>query len=236
MKNKNKKNLENNTQNSNKKDELTIRDFKFTDKQNNFINIGLHKDTNIIICKSPAGTGKTLCSVFCALKKLQDKRTKNIFYVRNPIESSSKGLGFVPGEISDKMDWVIQPLKDQLNQLLPPSQINALLLENKIEGIPIGYLKGRTFINATLIVDEIEDLSTQELLLTMSRMGHHCTLFMIGDEKQANIKNSGFMKVYNAFNNEKAKANGIHCLEFTKEDCMRNKITQFIIETFENIK
>ena len=217
------------------KDGLFIKDFPWTEKQKKFIEIGNNKNTNIIICKSPPGTGKTLCSVFCALSRLRDKRIGSIFYIRNPIESASKGIGYTPGTIEEKMEWVIQPLHDQLNQLLTPSEIKSLIKDKRIEGIPIGYLKGRTFHTSAVILDEAEDLNLQEMLLSMCRIGRYSILFIIGDEKQANIKNSAFTKVFDAFNNEESRKNGIFALEFTSQDCMRNGIIKYISEVFETI-
>lgn len=217
------------------KEEFLIKEFQWTEKQKRFINIGLDKNTKIVICKSPPGTGKTLCSIFCALSKLRDKKIGSIFYIRQPIESATKGIGFVPGLIEDKMNWVIQPLEDQLNQLLLPSMKNYLLKEKRIEGIPIGYLKGRTFDVSTMILDEAEDLNLQELLLTMCRIGKFSTLFIIGDEKQANVKNSGFLKVFNAFDNEEAKTHGIHTFSFDANDCMRNEVIKYVNTVFDKI-
>jgi len=217
------------------KEELYIKEFNWTGKQKKFIEIGNDKNTNIIICKSPPGTGKTLCSIFCALSRLKDKRIGSIFYIRNPIESASRGIGYTPGTIEEKMEWVIQPLHDQLNQLLTPSEIKFLIKDKRIEGIPIGYLKGRTFHASAVILDEAEDLNLQEMLLSMCRIGKYSILFIIGDEKQANIKNSAFTKVFNAFDNEESRKNGIYTLEFTNQDCMRNGIIKYISEIFETI-
>jgi len=217
------------------KGEFGIKEFRWTEKQLSFIRTALDKNTKIIICKSPPGTGKTLLSLFCALKRLQEKKSGGIFFVRNPIESASKSIGFIPGDISMKMEWVVQPLMDQLNQLLNPKDIQALIQDERIEGVPLGHLKGRTFINSDLIADEAEDFNATELLLTMCRIGLTSKVYILGDIKQANIRNSGFELVYDLFNNEESKNKGIHTIEFTTDDIMRHDVIKFIVDKFETL-
>lgn len=215
--------------------DLTISPFPWTEKQQKFIDVALNKDTNYVLCEAPPGTGKTLLSVFIALKLLQERRISSAIYVRNPIESSSKGLGFLKGEFDEKMQPYIEPLLDHLNELLQPAQITRLLKENFIKGIPVGFLKGRTFNASLVIADEIEDLSLQEFLLVMGRLGKFSKMIMIGDNDQSNIRNSGFNKVYKAFDNEESRLKGIHCFKFGTEDILRNKVLTYIVETFRKI-
>lgn len=215
--------------------DLNINPFPWTEKQQKFIDVALNKNTNYIFCDAPPGVGKTLLSVFIALKLLQEKRISSAIYVRNPVESASKGLGYLKGEMEDKMQPYIEPLMDHLNELLPPSQIKKLMDEEFIKGVPVGFLKGRTFNASLVIADEIEDLSPQEFLLVMGRLGKFSKMLLIGDLDQKNVKNSGLKKVMDAFDTDEAREKGIHCFRFGPEDILRNSILTYIVEVFKKM-
>jgi len=104
-----------------------------------------------------------------------------------------------------------------------------------IKTVPIGFLKGRTFNASLLIVDEAEDLSVQEILLCMTRLGKFSKMLIIGDFDQVNVKSSGFQRVYDAFDSAESQERGIYCLPFTHEDIMRNKVLQYVSEKFKHI-
>lgn len=213
--------------------ELDLKPLNWTEKQKQFIEIA--KTAKIIICKSPAGTGKTILSLYCALEKLKQKRHSKIYFLRNPVESASHGIGFTPGETRSKMLPYLMPAIDNLKQLLPEAQINRLINEEILESLPIGFLKGRSLGVCSLICDESEDLSVQETLLVMTRLSKFATLFIIGDEKQTNVKDSGFVKVFNLFDNEESKNNGIYTFSFNKSDIMRNEVLSYILDKFEEM-
>lgn len=215
------------------KETFEIRPFKWTDKQKTFIDIALSKDTKIIICKAPPGVGKTLLSLYCSLVKLVEKKVSQIVYLRSPVESATRSLGYLSGDYDEKISHWAAPLYSQLEGLVSKATIDKLLKEYKIKVDSIGFIKGLTYNVSNIIVDESEDLSLQELLLVMGRLGKFSQLYIIGDEKQCNIKSSGFTTVYNLFNDQESKSRGIFTFEFTKEDCMRSELTKFIIEKFE---
>lgn len=212
---------------------LNIRDFPWTEKQKKFIDIALNKDTNYIFCKAPPGCGKTLLSIYVGLKLLNEGKIKNIYFCRQPVESSNFGLGFLGGDYDDKMRPYCGPMMDHLNELLSPSQIKKLLEGGFIKTIPIGFLKGRTFNNSLIIADEVEDLDFFNFRLLLCRLGKFSKMISIGDFRQVNIKNSAFNKIYDIFNMPDSVENGIYCLEFGVEDIMRNKMLSFIIEKLD---
>jgi phosphate starvation-inducible PhoH-like protein len=218
------------------KAELKIREFKWTEKQQKFIQTALDKQSKVIICKAPSGVGKTLLSLFCCLKKLNEKKISQIVYYRSPIESCSKSVGFLKGSLDEKMEVYGLPLGDHLEELLDKNAISYLLNDERIIIDSVGFAKGRTFNVSGIIVDEAEDLSVQEILLLMTRMGKYSCLFLIGDIAQSNVRNSGFDAVFKTFNNPESKENGIHTFEFTKEDCLRSEIIKFILTKFEEIQ
>ena len=216
--------------------ELDIREFPWTEKQKAFIDIALQKQTNYIFCQAPAGVGKTLLSVYIGLKLLKEGRIKNIYFVRNPVESSSYGLGFLAGDLGAKMDPYIQPMMDHLNELLSPVQIKALLISGHIQSVPVGFLKGRTFNSSLIIADEVEDFQVVDFRLIMGRLGKFSKMLLIGDVDQTNVKGNGFQKVCDIFNSPECVENGIYYFAFTTADIMRNKILGYVIERFKFVK
>lgn len=217
------------------KNELHIRPFKWTNKQQELIRIIQDKETNIVLIKGFAGVAKTLIAVYCALEALNAKKVGEVVYLRNPVESSSHTLGLMPGEFDVKMHYFLFPLLDKLDELLPPSEVNSLMNEKKISGGIVGHLRGKTYHNCFTIADEFSQCTKAEILTTMTRIGKFSKMLILGDATQVDIKNSGFKDVFDAFNNDEAKKNGIHTFEFGKEDILRSPITRFIIETFEKI-
>jgi phosphate starvation-inducible protein PhoH len=215
---------------------LNIKELEWTENQKKFIQILSEKKTKIIFCKGPAGTAKSLLSVYCALKALNDKKIGEIFYIRNPVESSTHNLGFLKGDLHSKLDPYLQPLMDKLNELLSKQQIERLLKEERVKGLPVGFLRGLSINASYIICDEAQNLSTHDLLLITTRMGKFSKLIFIGDVRQSDIRNSGFEKIYELFNDLKSKENGIITFKFGTEDIMRNDILGYIIDKFESIK
>lgn len=215
------------------KDELKIRPFKWTEKQEKFIELALRKDISIILCNAVPGVGKTLLSLYCCLELLNRKSISNIIFYRNPIESASKGLGYLGGSYGEKIAPYGEPLQDHLKELLDKATVDKLFKEQRISIDSIGFAKGRTHNATGIILDESEDLTIQELELIFCRMGRFSKLFVIGDDRQRNVKNSGFNQVFQLFDNEESTKHGISTFKFTKDDCMRNPILRFILEKFE---
>ena len=215
---------------------LNIQEFEWTENQRRFIELLREKNTKIIFCKGPAGTAKSLLSVYAALKSLNDKKIGEIFYIRNPVESSTHNLGFLKGDLHSKLDPYLQPLMDKLHELLPKQQVERLLKEERVKGLPVGFLRGLS-INASYIVcDEAQNLSIHDLLLITTRMGRFSKLIFIGDIRQSDIKNSGFEKIYNLFDDKKSFEKGIVTFKFGTEDIMRNDVLGYIITKFEELE
>ena len=218
------------------KEEMKIRPFKWTEKQQKFIDLALRKDISVIICKSPPGCGKTLLSLYCCLELLNNKSISQIIFYRNPIESASRSLGYLSGDYLQKIAPYGEPLQDHLKEMLDKQTIDRLFKDERISIDSIGFAKGRTHNTTGIILDEAEDLTLMETELIMGRMGRFSKLFIIGDERQANVRNSGFTQVFKLFSDEESLKYGIGTFEFVGEDCMRNPILKFIISKFEGIK
>jgi phosphate starvation-inducible protein PhoH len=216
--------------------DLSIRELPWTDKQKDFIDLALNKDTKVVIVKGVAGTAKTILAVYSSLRLIKNKKASEIYYSRVPVESSIHGIGYIKGTSEEKMSPYTQPLVDKLNELLPIPHVKSLMMDERIIGVPLGFLRGLNISNATFIMDEAQNCRVEDFLLVMTRMATFSTLFICGDAQQSDIKQSGFCKVYDLFNNEESKNRGIHTFEFGKEDIVRSEILSYIIEQFENIK
>lgn len=214
---------------------LDIREFQWTENQKKFIELLNSKNTKIVFCKGPAGTAKSLLAVYSALKAVNEKKIGEIFYIRNPVESSTHNLGFLKGDLHSKLDPYLQPLMDKLHELLPKSQVERLLREERVKGLPVGFLRGLSINASYIICDEAQNLSIHDLLLITTRMGKFSKLILIGDIRQSDIKNSGFEKIYNLFDDKKSSDKGIMVFKFGTDDIMRNDILAYIIEKFEEL-
>jgi phosphate starvation-inducible PhoH-like protein len=214
---------------------FSLREFEWTPKQRVFINTLLTNKNKIVFCKAPAGVGKTLCATYAALKLVKEGKADKILYIRNPVENA-KSIGFLPGDLSEKMSWVIQPLLDQLNQLMPEYQVRDLIKDGVIQGVPLGFIKGTSNIKTVMIIDEVADLTAQDLLLCLTRIGKDSKIFLVGDVAQCHVKNSGFLKVFNLFNDTESKENGVATFQFGIDDIMRNEILKYVISKFETLR
>jgi len=171
-----------------------------------------------------------------ALKKIKEKKISEIYYSRVPVESSVHGIGYIKGTSEEKMSPYVQPLTDKLNELLPEPQVRALMSDNRVIGLPLGFLRGLNISNAAFIMDEAQNCRVEDFLLVMRRMANFSNLYILGDAQQSDIKNSGFNRVYNLFDNDIAKEHGIHTFQFGKEDIVRSEILSYVIESFESIR
>ena len=216
--------------------DLSIRELPWTDKQKQFIDLALHKDTKVIILKGVAGTAKTILAVYSALRLIKEKKASEIYYSRVPVEASVHGIGYIKGTSEEKMSPYTQPLVDKLNELLPVPHVKSLMMDERIIGVPLGFLRGLNISNATFIMDEAQNCRVEDFLLVMTRMTTFSKLFICGDAQQSDIRQSGFCTVFDLFNNEESKNNGIHTFEFGKEDIVRSEILSYIIEKFEKLK
>lgn len=217
------------------KTELNIRQFPWTEKQKELISLIQRKDVNIIFISGPAGTAKTLCSIYAALEALNSKKIGEIVYVRSIVESSNHHLGFLPGDFSEKISPYLQPLYDKLSELLIPSHISFLNEQKKIRGIPIGFMRGLSINSAYIIGDEAQNFHQSELLNLCTRIGKFSKLILTGDLLQPDIKDSGFKKIYEAFSDEDSKKHGIYTFHFGLEDIMRSEVVKYIVQRFSQL-
>jgi phosphate starvation-inducible PhoH-like protein len=210
---------------------LSIYDRPLTEKQQCFLEIAKDKNTKLVFVTGPAGTSKTFLAVLHALRMIDEKRVSDLIYIRSAVESADSKLGFLPGEANEKMAPYLQPLLDKLDELLPRNEIDCLQKDNRISGIPIGFLRGLNWNNKVIIADEAQNLTTKELFTLITRVGEFSKVFILGDPEQADINGkSGFVKMVNTFNDEESRQNGIQVFEFREEDIVRSGLVKFIIQ------
>jgi len=216
--------------------ELNIRErTDLTDKQKELNEIILNKETKVVFINGPAGTSKTFCAIYCGLKMLNERRVSDIVYVRTIIESASKSLGSLPGEMGLKMEPFLMPLMDKMNEFLSVEQTKKLIAEERVKGIPVNYLRGASMNAQYIICDEAQNFTFKELTTAITRLGQFSKIIILADPNQSDINGkSGFMPMFDLFNGEESASKGIHCFSFTKEDIVRSGILRYIAEKIEN--
>lgn len=218
------------------KDPVNIREFKWTPKQKEFIDLVLDKKSKIIFVDGVAGTGKTLLAVYCALELLNQKRVSDIIFCRSIIESASKAIGALPGELDLKFKPFLLPLEDKLNELLSKSDVVRLFKDERVQPIPINFLRGASFNAKVIIGEEVQNFTFKELVTLITRLGEYSKLICIGDTWQADLNGkSGFKPMFELFDTEESKENGIYTFKFTKYDIMRSGVLKFVMEKLESI-
>lgn len=206
----------------------------FTEKQHNLTELINDKKTNIVFVSGPAGTSKTFVAIYAGLMALNEKKQSDILYLRSAIESASRSLGALPGDILLKVSPYLAPLYDKMEELLPAEQVKQLFDENRISGNVVNFVRGASWNAKYVIVDEAQNMTKLELKTVISRLGRHSKLIICGDPGQSDLKEkSGFLPFFDLFNDAGSKDYGIHCFSFGKEDIVRSKILGYILDKIE---
>jgi phosphate starvation-inducible protein PhoH and related proteins len=216
---------------------LNIRTRDLTGKQNEFLKCALDKETKLMLISGPSGSSKTFLAVLSGLILMNDHRVSDLLYIRSVVESADAKMGFLPGEQDEKLAPYLVPLMEKLDEFLSAEDINFLQKDDRITGIPVGYLRGLNWNAKVIVADEAQNMSHKELVTLMTRVGEFSKLYITGDPMQADIGNkSGFKHMYDLFNDEESKKKGIHCFEFTEEDIVRSELVRFIIQKLKTIE
>jgi phosphate starvation-inducible PhoH-like protein len=223
-------------QNEKIKESVRIDERQLTSKQIELLNLLQNKTTKLVFISGPAGTAKTYTSILAGLTLLNHKRVSEIVYVRSIVESSDSKLGFLPGEMDEKMSPYIQPLIDKLEELLPKHDIDKLKKEERIHGFPINFLRGLSWNAKCIVADEAQNMSKKELITLITRVGEFSKLFICGDPDQSDINGkSGFVPMMNVFDDEESRNNGIYVYKFDEEDIVRSGLVKFILKKLKNV-
>jgi phosphate starvation-inducible PhoH-like protein len=201
-----------------------------TDNQQAFYYKSQDPKTNMIFVDGVAGTAKSYISVYSALELLRDRHVDQIIYIRTVVESSSRSIGALPGELDDKFSPYSMPLIDKLNEIIDGFSIKSLMDQGYIKAIPVNFVRGLTFHNSAVIIDEAQNMTKSELTTVLTRFGRHTKYFVCGDCKQSDIRDTGFEKVFNLFDTEFSRKNNIHCTKFDTSDVVRSPILKHITQ------
>jgi len=211
--------------------------FHFNEHHKAFVEKAMDASSQIIFCDGPAGSSKTYCAVYVALSMLKERKVDEIIYIRSIVESATRKLGSLPGEVDEKFKpWSI-PLIEKCDELIGKQTTNVLFDSDYIKSIPVNFLRGSTFSNSVVIVDEAQNLEHSELVTILTRFGKNCKLFIIGDTRQSDIfDKSGFKKIMCVFDSEESNQHGINTFYFTEDDITRSKLLKYIVKTISTIK
>jgi phosphate starvation-inducible PhoH-like protein len=216
------------------KGKLNLKPLNWTEKQKSFFDIALNKDSKITFVSGPAGSSKTVLAAFAALQLLNDKRVSDIYYIRSAVESADNKLGYLPGEVEDKMSYYGFPFLDKLDELLGKNDVDALTKEGRISIFPVNYIRGLSWNAKAIIVDEAQNMTQKELITVLTRLGRFSKCFVLADPMQSDIngKSGGFTNITKLFMDKEAESNGIYNFEFTEDDIMRSELVKFLVKRF----
>jgi len=185
----------------------------------------------IVFGIGPAGTGKTYLAVACAVAEMRAKRVNKIVLTRPAVEAGER-LGFLPGDLQQKVDPYLRPLYDALNDTMGAEVFNALREKGAIEVIPLAYMRGRTLDDAFIILDEAQNTTPEQMKMFLTRMGFRSHVVVTGDITQVDLpdgKKSGLKTVQRILNN----IPGIEFMKLSDKDVVRHSLVQKIIKAYE---
>ncbi|MDR0429185.1 MAG: PhoH family protein [Tannerellaceae bacterium] len=187
---------------------------------------------DLVFAIGPAGSGKTFIAIALAVKALKNKEVRKIILCRPAVEAGEK-LGFLPGEMKDKLDPYLQPLYDALLDMIPGARLKEYMENNVIQIAPLAYMRGRTLNDAVIILDEAQNTTTHQIKMFLTRLGMNAKMIITGDVTQIDLPHSipsGLIQAMNILE----KVEGIGKIEFGKEDIVRHKLVQRIVEAYEH--
>lgn len=214
--------------------QLQIRERNdLTERQKVVLETMLDRDTRCVLIDGIYGCAKTYTAVLAALRLMNMGKVDGIIYIRNPVESTTTGkLGYMPGEAGVKMAPYAAPLYDKLDELLPADDITALEKDRRIDIVPLGFVRGRSWNCKAIIVDEASSMSYDDIVLLLSRCGEFTRIFLVGDSLNQNDigSKSGFRKVFDIFDDMDSKENGVYAFELReKADILRSGFVRFVM-------
>ena len=188
-------------------------------------------DNDLIFAIGPAGTGKTYIAIALAVRALKNREIKRIILTRPAVEAGER-LGFLPGDLKDKLDPYLQPLYDALGDMIPAKRLQEFMAEGTIQIAPLAYMRGRTLDRACVILDEAQNTNLGQLKMFLTRMGCDAKFIVTGDASQIDLpnkKDSGLIKGIELTKNIK----GVSTIIFRNEDIVRHPLVSKIVKAFE---
>ncbi len=186
---------------------------------------------DMVFAVGPAGTGKTYLSIALAVKALKEKSVKKIILSRPAVEAGEK-LGFLPGDMKDKIDPYLQPLYDALEDMIPAAKLQELMEKHVIQIAPLAFMRGRTLSDAVVILDEAQNTTTAQLRMFLTRMGWNTKMIVTGDMTQIDLPRGTQSGLREALSILKG-IEGISIVNLTQSDIVRHKLVTKIVGAYE---
>ena len=193
--------------------------------------IDAYNANDMVFAVGPAGTGKTYLSIALAVKALKEKTAKKIILSRPAVEAGEK-LGFLPGDMKDKIDPYLQPLYDALEDMLPQVKLQEMMERHVIQIAPLAFMRGRTLSDAVVILDEAQNTTPQQIRMFLTRMGWNTKMIITGDMTQIDLpktQRSGLVEALNILK----EVEGIGIVELDRSDIVRHKLVTRIVNAYE---
>ena len=188
-------------------------------------------ENDLVFATGPAGSGKTFVAIALAVRALKNKEARKIILSRPAVEAGEK-LGFLPGEMKDKLDPYLQPLYDALQDMIPAVKLKEYMENNVIQIAPLAFMRGRTLNDAVIILDEAQNTTTHQIKMFLTRLGMNAKMIVTGDMTQIDLPasvTSGLKEAMGVLKN----VPGIGRVEFNKKDIVRHKLVQRIVEAYD---
>lgn len=189
-----------------------------------------YESNDLLFAVGPAGTGKTYISIALAVRALRNKEIRKIVLSRPAVEAG-ENLGFLPGDLKEKLDPYLQPLYDALNDMIPPKKLAEYMEDGIIQIAPLAFMRGRTLSNSIVILDEAQNASPNQMKMFLTRMGENAKFIVTGDITQIDLparQKSGLIEAISMLKNIK----GISITLFTLKDIVRHKLVVDIIKAY----
>ena len=193
--------------------------------------IDAYQQNDMVFAVGPAGTGKTYLSIALAVKALKEKTAKRIILSRPAVEAGEK-LGFLPGDMKDKIDPYLQPLYDALEDMLPGAKLQDMMEKHVIQIAPLAFMRGRTLSDAVVILDEAQNTTPAQIRMFLNRMGWNTKMIITGDMTQIDLpreQKSGLKEALRILTG----IEGIGVVELTKKDIVRHRLVTRIVNAYE---
>lgn len=193
--------------------------------------VKLYDNNDLLFAVGPAGSGKTYTAIALAVRALKNKEVKRIILTRPAVEAGEK-LGFLPGDMKEKLDPYLQPLYDALNDMMPAAKLQKYIEEGTVQIAPLAYMRGRTLDNAFVILDEAQNTTLPQLKMFLTRMGRNAKFIVTGDVTQIDLPrtaDSGLVKTMEILDN----VEGIAIVRFGQKDIIRHKLVTSIVKAFD---
>jgi phosphate starvation-inducible PhoH-like protein len=199
-----------------------------TDGQRHYLAAMLASD--LVICLGPAGTGKTYLAVAVAVHQLKRGLVKRIVLVRPAVEAGEK-LGYLPGDLQAKVNPYLRPLFDAMHDMMTFDQLKRFAVNDVIEVIPLAYMRGRTLNNAIIILDEAQNSTPSQMLMFLTRLGHHSKMIVTGDDSQVDLEPHQPSGLIDAVHRLRG-VHGVEIVRLTDTDIVRHRLVQSIVARY----